>query len=326
MKKIYAICAATMLAFAINAQTISTFETLSVPTDSFISPKAFTNGYFDNGNAQFSSVWDTSFGGYWGKGFAPSSKTDKTTPGFINIFSASTGSGFSSANYAIGKGGAGVKLTGNAAGKSVKGFYVTNSTYAYLSMKSGDQFAKKFGGSLGNDSDYFLLTIKGFNNGTAKADSVNFYLADFRFNDNNQDYILDTWAWVNLQSIGDVDSLVFRLTSSDNDPIFGMNTPSFFALDNFTTNDGVSAISSLDAIKIKAYPNPISSGNAINILMDGNENTNVELADLSGRVIYSEKISGVNAFTVSTSGFSSGTYLLSIRNAQGIGTAKVIVE
>ena len=60
--------------------------------------------------------------------------------------------------------------------------------------------------------------------------------------------------------------------------------------------------------------------------MDGNENTNVELADLSGRVIYSEKISGVNAFTVSTSGFSSGTYLLSIRNAQGIGTAKVIVE
>lgn len=326
MKKIYAICAATTLAFAINAQTVSTFETLSVPTDSFISPKLITDGYFDNGNVRFSSVWDTAYGGYWSKGFAPSSKTDKTTAGFTNIYSASTGSGYSSANYAIGKGGAGVKLTGNAVGKAVKGFYVTNTTYANLSMKNGDQFAKKFGGASGNDADYFLLTVKGFNNGVVKSDTVNFYLADFRFSDNNQDYVLDTWAWVNLQSLGDVDSLTFKLSSTDNDSTYGMNTPNYFALDNFTTGDGVSAITSLTAMNIKAYPNPVAMGSEINIAMEGNEDTDVSLTDLSGRVVYSEKISGVNSFSVSTSGFSSGTYLLSIRNAQGVGTAKVIVE
>jgi hypothetical protein len=193
-------------------------------------------------------------------------------------------------------------------------------------MKNGDQFAKKFGGASGNDADYFLLTVKGFNNGVAKSDTVNFYLADFRFSDNNQDYILDTWAWVNLQSLGDVDSLTFRLSSTDNDPLYGMNTPSFFALDNFTTSDGVSAIASLASMNVKAFPNPVSLGNEINILMEGNEDTDVALTDLSGRVVYSEKTFGVNSFSIATSDLSRGTYLLSIRNAQGVGTAKVIVE
>ncbi len=322
MKKFFSICFAAVMASAINAQTVSTFETLSVPTDSFISPQVFTDGYFDNGNARFSSVWN----GYWSSGFAPSSKTDKTTAGYTNQYSASTGSGYNSANYAVAQGGSGLKLIGNAAGKPAKGFYVTNSTYAVLSMKDGDQFAKKFGGATGNDPDYFLLTVKGFNNGVAKPDSVNFYLADFRFSDNNQDYILDTWAWVDLQSIGDVDSLVFELSSSDNDPLYGMNTPSYFALDNFTTTDGVSAIFSLAEMNVKAYPNPVALGNEINISMQGNEDSNVALADLSGRIVYSEKISGMNDFTISTASFSKGIYLLSIRNAQGTGAAKIVIE
>ncbi len=326
MKKIYTTCAATILAFAINAQTVSTFETLSVPTDSFIAPTAYTNGYFDNGNARFSSVWDTAWGGFWDKGFAPSSKTDKTTPGSANIYSASTGTGFSSANYAIGKGGATLTLLGNAAGKAVKGLYVTNSTYAYFSLKNGDSFAKKFGGSSGNDPDFFLLTVKGFSNGNPKNDSVNFYLADFRFADNNQDYILDTWAWLDLQPLGDVDSLIFKLSSSDNDPLYGMNTPSFFALDNFTTSDGVSAISTLAAINIKAFPNPVTKGSQINIALQENNHATVILTDLSGRIVYTQNIFDTNTTSVSTANLSSGTYLLTIRNTQGIGTSKIIIE
>jgi hypothetical protein len=48
-------------------------------------------------------------------------------------------------NYIVGQQDAIINLNSNAIGKVVNGFYVTNGTYAALSMKNGDQFAKKFG-------------------------------------------------------------------------------------------------------------------------------------------------------------------------------------
>ncbi len=324
MKKFFSTCFAAVMASAMFSQTVSTFENLSVPSDSFISPKDIPAGFFESGNVRFPCAWDTTYG-YWSKGFAPSSKTDKTTAGSGNLYSASTGGGYNSPTYAIGKGGAGLKLIGNAAGKPVNGFYVTNTTYANLSMQNGDQFAKKFGGTSGNDPDFFLLTVKGFNNGVPKPDSVNFYLADFRFNDNAQDYILDTWAWIDLKSIGDVDSLVFRLTSSDEGQ-FGMNTPSFFAFDNLTTSNGVSSIFTLAEMNVKTYPNPVAIGNALNIELPQNENVEVMLTDISGRIVHREKISDTNAFSVPTHSFSRGTYLLSVRTSQGMGVNKITIE
>jgi hypothetical protein len=38
-----------------------------------------------------------------------------------------------------------------------QGVYVTNTTYAYNSMRDGDMFAKKFGGPTGNDPDWYKL-------------------------------------------------------------------------------------------------------------------------------------------------------------------------
>jgi hypothetical protein len=140
-------------------------------------------------------------------------------------------------------------LTGNAAGGTyVKGTYINNSTYAYYSMRDGDQFAKKFGGVSGDDADWFMLTVTGWLNGQAKNDTVNFMLADYTFADNSQDYILNEWAWLDLQVLGNVDSLQFSLSSSDAGQ-WGMNTPAYFVLDNFTTADvaNVAPIASNDA-------------------------------------------------------------------------------
>src|SRR5690606_13300086 len=105
---------------------------------------------------------------------------------------------------------------------------VTNSTYAYYSMKDGDAFAKKFGGVTGNDPDWFKLTIKMYFQGIFN-DSVDFYLADFRFTDNSQDYIVKDWQSINLSSYGSMDSLSFELSSSDIG-MWGMNTPAFFCI------------------------------------------------------------------------------------------------
>jgi hypothetical protein len=45
-------------------------------------------------------------------------------------------------------------------------------------------------------------------------------------------YIIDTWQTLDLSSLAGSQSLVFGLQSSDNDPVYGMNTPAYFAVDN----------------------------------------------------------------------------------------------
>ncbi|MBM4092135.1 MAG: DUF4465 domain-containing protein, partial [Planctomycetes bacterium] len=114
------------------------------------------------------------------------------------------------------------------------GAYFTNTTYAALSMRDGDSFSKKFGGELGSDPDWFLLKISGLNAGGGVTGTVDFYLADYRFADNRQDFIVDTWTWVDLSSLGEVSSLKFDLSSSDTGD-WGMNTPAFFAMDDLVS-------------------------------------------------------------------------------------------
>jgi hypothetical protein len=96
-------------------------------------------------------------------------------------------------------------------------------------MKDGDQFSKKFGGASGNDPDFFKLQILGFRGSTQTA-AIDFFLADYRFENNNQDYVVDQWTRVDLANLGVIDSLKFSLSSSDNGQ-FGMNTPAYFAMD-----------------------------------------------------------------------------------------------
>jgi hypothetical protein len=100
-------------------------------------------------------------------------------------------------------------------------------------MKNGDSFAKKFGGPTGNDPDFFLLTVQGFGAGGAPTETVNFYLADYRFTNTSLDYIVSGWRTVDLTTLGAATRLTFGLSSLDTGP-FGMNTPAYFALNNLT--------------------------------------------------------------------------------------------
>ncbi|MFZ9848593.1 MAG: DUF4465 domain-containing protein [Flavobacteriales bacterium] len=228
MKTISSSVFLVFFALALKAQTVSTFESLSLPTDSFWD--GTTNaGEFANGNALFQNENS----GWWSAGFAYSNMKDSTTEGYANQYSARTAVGYNNSTiYAVGQKDAYIKLTGVAKGKGVAGVYVTNATYAALSMKKGDSFAKKFGGVSGNDADWFKLSIIGYND-NAVTDTVHFYLADFR---STNDYIVSDWRWVDLKKLGNVDSVVFAMSSSDNSGPY-MNTPAYFAIDDFTTLD-----------------------------------------------------------------------------------------
>ncbi len=236
MKKITLSLLHIFLIAFVFAQTVADFENLSLPADTFWNGSDGTGG-FSSGNAFFPNNYDTTFVAW--TGFTYSTMTDTLTPGIMNQYSAIAGGGANgSATYAVADeyGNAKVILSGNAVGKTIKGTYVTNNTYSYLSMRNGDSFSKKFGGTTGADEDWLKLTVKGWLGGNLKSNEVEFYLADYRFADSTQDYLVKNWAWLNLQPLGDVDSIQFFLSSSDTGQ-FGMNTPAYFCLDNFTTND-----------------------------------------------------------------------------------------
>lgn len=102
----------------------------------------------------------------------------------------------------------------------VKGFYINNNSYAATSMCNGDGYAKKF-----EKTDWFKLTILGYKE-LVEVGSVDFMLAE------NGKYV-NQWTYVDLSSLGEINAIVFEMSSSDNDPGWGMKTPAYFALDNF---------------------------------------------------------------------------------------------
>lgn len=234
MRKFAFTAMAVFVSASTFAQTVSTFENLPLEPDSFWNGSDLSGG-FVNGNTFFRNDYDATFQTW--SGFAYSNIKDSTTSGFGNQYSAITASGFSgSSNYAVAMDYDNVTASFSPFAEQtyVEGFYVTNNTYAYLSMRDGDLFAKKFGGVDGNEPDWFKLTVNGWLNGVQKEQEVEFYLADFRFSDNSQDYIVRDWQWVNLLPLGPVDSIRFSLSSSDVGS-WGMNTPGYFCIDNFTT-------------------------------------------------------------------------------------------
>lgn len=202
-----------------------------------------TVGAFEAGGALFNNIFSPQFGSW--NGWSYSKNTDTTTPGFTNQFSAFPGTGADgSPTYAVAfrdvrEGEVWVdryplptiSLGPEQGGSFFQSVSITNTTFAALSMQSGDSFAKKFGGATGNDPDWFLLTIEGLDESGASVGTIESYLADFRFADNAQDFIVDDWVDVDLTSLRGATSLEFKVTSSDVGT-FGLNTPAYFALDN----------------------------------------------------------------------------------------------
>ena len=218
------------------ATSVATFEDLGLAANSFDN-NAGSSGQFVDAGDSFNNDFTNEDGGLW-SGWTISSTTDTTTPGFTNQYSAITGLGadgsptyavafpFDSAADPFHPADSFVNL---ASGTSPMSIQVTNTTYAYLSMLNGDSFEGKFG-----PGDFFLLTVAGYTGpeGTGtKVGEVDFYLANFM---GSNDTIVNTWQTVNLSSLAGAASLQFGLESSMNDPIFGLDTPAYVAVDNLT--------------------------------------------------------------------------------------------
>jgi hypothetical protein len=216
--------------------TVIDFSDLSLAPSSFYNGGPVTNTVgWTSGGATFGNSYNSSFGGFW-NGFSYSNVNDTTTAGFGNQYATFTGTGFG------GSGVYGVAYSGSQAfvnlpiGTFAQSVRLTNTTYAVLDMLNGSGFSKKFGGATGNDPDFFRVTFTGYDalGGTGnQTGSATFTLADYTFADNTQDYIVNTWELLDLTPLGAAASLQLSWTSSDVGG-FGINTPTYVALDNLT--------------------------------------------------------------------------------------------
>jgi len=224
---------------------VSDFGELSLEAESYWNGSDETGEYV-SGPARFFNAYSPEYFSW--SGWAYSNTSDVSTPGFNNQYSAYTGEGFhgdETFNQMYGVSCLyGPTIIDFVAEKAhvVDGFFVTNSSYTALSMLEGDMFAKAFGGDDGSDPDFFKLLVWGMVKGE-ETDSIEFYLADYRFDNAHEDYIIKTWQWVDLSSLGKVDSLMFGLESSDTGD-WGMNTPAYFCMDNLMVRpDGAPYVS-----------------------------------------------------------------------------------
>lgn len=236
--KISTICIA-ILCFAQCGSTTALADVVIDFSDKSLAANTFYNGGpttntsgWSSGTVQFGNSYNSNFGGFW-NGFSYSNVNNPTNPSFVNQYAAITGTGVGgSGNYALGYAGSSAyfNLPDDYRISSVS---LTNTTYAYHSMRDGDGFAKKFG-----VGDFYRVTFTGYDqiqsNGAAAGNStgsVTFSLADFTSTDNSQHYILNTWSSVNLTSLGLAKA--FRLSFSSSDVgLFGINTPTYLAFDN----------------------------------------------------------------------------------------------
>ena len=216
--------------------------TVVVGTATFDDVTLGSNGYWQGesgDNEMFSGGWfftnyympEYSF---WG-GFTASNHTDMSQSGLSAQYTAATGAGYDgSTQYGVAY-CMGVQTDVYAAdgiAHTVTGCYVTNNLWAYQNMHDGDATATAFGGPTGIDPDWFKLTATGKNASGQTVGTAEFYLADYRFENNDDDYILNTWEWFDLSTLGAVHTISFSLSSSKNNS-GGMITPAYFCIENF---------------------------------------------------------------------------------------------
>jgi len=234
-----------------RAETVTvTFESAPVRSVSLGSGFWATNGGFSDQGVELS-------GQSWG-GFVASQSQELSGWGYFFVAGSPHAAEISAYANPPAGGGAGGSRTfavasGNSstvnlpAGSFVQSVKATNTATAFYSLRDGDQFARPFGKVFDEDSedgawvdagvaDWFKVTFTGFSGVGRTGDvtgQVEFFLADFRFDNSANDYIIQDWTSIDLAPLGSARSIGLGFTSSDTG-LYGMNTPAYVALDDLT--------------------------------------------------------------------------------------------
>lgn len=227
MKKIFFLAAAAMMSAAMYADLqVATFEDIMLAKVDTVwqgadAPVIGWNNW-KSGSYNFLSYYggNSGYGDYY-SAFTVSNQMSNTYEGLQDAYHSACGGAYEGNNFAVWNEnyyGADSIMFDNP--QVFKGFWINNTAYAVNSMCNGDGYAKKFG-----KDDWFKLRIYGSYEGEFLS-YIDVYLAkDGKY--------INQWTYVDLQNLGhQIEGLKFQLSSSDESYGF-MNTPAYFAMDNF---------------------------------------------------------------------------------------------
>jgi len=242
---------------------IATMEDVAVSSDGIWIPSSQGENTMQSNGWGFYNYYHSY---YWG-GFTVSNLSDGNASNAQAEFTAVPLSGINgSGNYAVAftMGYPADVFPFDGMADSISGCYVTNNMWAYNAILEGDGLTPTpFGGASGNDPDYFRIFAVGKTIEDQNTDTLYFYLADYRFADNNQDYIVEEWEWFDLASLGVIKSVRFGLQSTKSNN-WGMTTPAYFCLDDFNgerpvqVNEPPYVANPVELIVLDKFPQEVS--------------------------------------------------------------------
>ena len=211
--------------FALDGLTVSDIEVATFEDVEITDPESVIHlpetGSIQSGSFFFVQDVDMSWGTPMYYGSLPTNKSDNFYESYLDAEKSASGGAYEGNNFVVWYAsytGLDTIIIDHAT--VVPGFFINNTAYAVNSMCNGDSFAKKFG-----KDDWFKLTITASYEGVDVNTSVVVDLAkDGKY--------INEWTYVDLSSFGTVDAIKFALSSTDNGD-YGMNTPAYFAMDNF---------------------------------------------------------------------------------------------
>ena len=119
----------------------------------------------------------------------------------------------------------------------LKSIEMANSTLGHYRLKFGGDYFERMGGATSNAPDWYKVTMKGFDKNGTETGTVTFYLADYRYDNNKRDYIVENWTEVPLNELGSVHTVEFHLSSSKTNDEGKIITPGIFCIDNLKIKD-----------------------------------------------------------------------------------------
>ncbi len=281
------------------------------------------NNTWTSGNCEFRNYYDVA----WEKGFAVSNLKDSLwfgNPNSYNQFASKPltggyvpmGGGAMSDNYlvAIGYGnGATVKFTTPCNPKTIN---IAPTFYNIKIMREGDATngITKFGGVTGDDPDWFKITFRKYLGGALTNDSVEHYLADYRFA-SNLDFVQEQWMWVDISTLGLADSLLMYARATN-----GMTNYiiySSFCVDNLETDIGPLTVKENRLSITKIYPNPVTSQLNADIPF---KPQSIKMYDVAGKQVIE-----TNTFPINISELENGVYFMEIHSENERIRKKIIV-
>lgn len=232
--------------------TVATFEDLTLePESSWWGPADNAEevagaygpewvGTFKSGSYEFVNSVNPAYGSWMGCSYSNMTATSFASYTTDQWNSAAGHGAVGSTNYGVLYGNSlpntpmeVIKVADAPDGRVVKGMNITNSAWVVECVKNGNGAANKF-----KQGSWFKVIFTGTKADKSTA-SVDYYLADYR-SENEADWTcLTDWAWIDLSSLGKVVSLSVSFDGTDKSYGY-LNTSTYVCIDNVGCEKNVS--------------------------------------------------------------------------------------